>query len=75
MERRPYRRGHTDSLRIDQRIGTAAKNKSLRIYVYCRSGRRAQIAKENIEKLRYKDVVNRGSLEDGAKTMKRKILK
>lgn len=60
---------------IGERIGTVAKNKSMRIYVYCRSGRRSGIAKQTIEKLRYKDVVNLGSLEDAAKTMKLKIVK
>jgi phage shock protein E len=60
---------------IGERIGTVAKDKSKRIYVYCRSGRRSQIAKESLKKLGYKDVVNLGSLEDAAKTMKRKIVK
>ncbi len=60
---------------IGERIGTVVKDKSKRIYVYCRSGRRSQIAKENLERLRYKDVVNLGSLEDAAKRMKRKIVK
>jgi len=60
---------------IGEKIGTAAKDKSKRIYVYCRSGRRSKIAKETLEKLSYKDVVNLGSLEDAAKTMKLKIVK
>ena len=60
---------------IGEKIGTAAKDKSKRIYVYCRSGRRSKIAKETLEKLNYKDVVNLGSLEDAAKTMKLKIVK
>jgi phage shock protein E len=60
---------------IGERIGTVAKDKSRRIYVYCQSGRRSQIAKENLEKLRYKDVVNLGSLEDAAKMMKLKIVR
>jgi len=60
---------------IGERIGAVAKDKSMRIYVYCRSGRRSKIAKESLEKLRYKDVVNLGSLEDAAKAMKRKIVK
>jgi len=60
---------------IGKRIGTVAKDKSKRIYVYCRSGRRSKIAKETLGKLGYKDVVNLGSLEDAAKTMKLKIVK
>jgi phage shock protein E len=60
---------------IGEKIGTVAKDKSARIYVYCRSGRRSQIAKETLERLGYKDVRNLGSLADAAKTMKRKIVK
>lgn len=60
---------------IGERIGAATKDKSKRIYVYCRSGRRSKIAKENLEKLQYKDVINLGPLEDAAKTMKLKIVK
>jgi phage shock protein E len=60
---------------IGEKIGTVAKDKSKRIYVYCRSGRRSKIAKETLEKLGYKDVVNLGSLEDAAKVMKLKIVK
>ena len=60
---------------IGGKIGAVAKEKSRRIYVYCRSGRRSQIAKETLEKLGYKDVVNLGSLEDAAKKLRRKIVK
>jgi phage shock protein E len=60
---------------IGEKIETVSKDKSRRIYVYCRSGRRSQIAKEAVEKNGYKDVVNLGSLEDAAKMMKREIIK
>lgn len=60
---------------IGEKIRAVAKDKTGRIYVYCRSGRRSQIAKETLEKLGYKDVVNLGSLEDAAKKMKRRIVK
>jgi phage shock protein E len=60
---------------IGGRIGTVVKDKSNRIYLYCRSGRRSGIAKETLEKIGYKDVLNLGSLEDAAKTMKSKIVK
>ncbi len=60
---------------ISGKIGAVAKDKSKPIYVYCRTGRRSRIAKEALEKLGYKDVKNLGSLEDAAKTMKRKIVK
>ena len=60
---------------IGERIGTVTEDKSKRIYVYCASGSRAQIAKESLEKLGYKDVVNLGSVEDAAKTLKLNIVK
>jgi phage shock protein E len=59
---------------IGEKIGDVVQNKSQRIYVYCRTGHRAQIAKETLEKLGYKDVVNLGSRDDAAETMKLKIV-
>ena len=59
---------------ISERIDTVVKDKSQRIYVYCRTGHRAKIAKEDLEKLGYKDIINLGSLEDAAKNLKRKIV-
>lgn len=60
---------------IGARIEAVTKDRSKRIYVYCRSGRRSKIAKESLEKLGYRDVVNLGSLEDAARKMKRRIVK
>jgi phage shock protein E len=59
---------------IGERIGSVVKDKSKKIYLYCRTGHRTKIAKEALEKLGYKDIINLGSLEDAAKTMKRKII-
>jgi phage shock protein E len=59
---------------IGEKIGSVVKNKSQTIYVYCRTGHRAKIAKEALEKLGYKDIINLGSLEDAAKILKRKIV-
>jgi phage shock protein E len=78
---REWNNGHLEGAvlipydQIVERIGDVAKDRSQRIYVYCRTGRRSQIAKETLEKLGYKDIVNLGSLEAAAKTMKRKIVK
>lgn len=78
---REWNNGHLEGAvlipydQISERIGDVAKDQSQRIYVYCRTGRRSQIAKETLEKLGYKDIVNLGSLQDAAKTMKRKIVK
>lgn len=60
---------------IGEKIATVSRDKSKRIYVYCRTGRRSGIAKGTLEKLGYTDVVNLGSLEDAAGKMKRKIVK
>ena len=59
---------------IGEKISSVEKDKSHRIYLYCRTGRRSGIAKEALEKLGYKDIINLGSLEDAAKTLKRKII-
>lgn len=59
---------------IGEKIGSVVKNKSKTIYVYCRTGRRTKIAKDALEKLGYKDIVDLGPLEDAAKTLKRKIV-
>jgi phage shock protein E len=78
---REWNNGHLDGAvlipydQVSEKIGTAVQDKSQRIYLYCRSGRRSQIAKKALEKLGYKDVINLGSLEDAAKTMKIKIVK
>jgi phage shock protein E len=61
--------------RIADKIGAVTQDKSRKIYVYCRTGRRSQIAKETLAKLGYTDVVNLGSLEDAATSLKRKIVK
>ena len=60
---------------IGERIGAVAPDKTRRIYLYCRTGRRAKIAQEVLDKLGYKDVINLKTLENTAKTMKLKIVK
>jgi len=61
--------------RIGEKIGEVVADKSQRIYLYCRTGRRTQIAKETLEKLGYRDVVNLGSLEDASRMLKIEIVK
>jgi phage shock protein E len=60
---------------IGEKIGAIAEDKSKRIYLYCRTGRRAKIAKETLDTLGYKDVINLKTLENAAETMKLKIVK
>ncbi|MBS9777275.1 MAG: rhodanese-like domain-containing protein [Gammaproteobacteria bacterium] len=49
---------------IVQKIGNHVTNKKQPINLYCRSGRRAEIALRTLEKLGYKNVQNRGGLND-----------
>ena len=61
--------------RIGDEIGRVTKEKTQRIYLYCRSGRRTKIAQETLHKLGYKDVVNLGSLENAVRILQIKIVK
>ena len=47
--------------RIDAGIATVAADKTTPINVYCRSGRRSEIARQTLLKMGYTDVVNKGS--------------
>ena len=73
-------RGHLEGAilipydQIGEKIGTVVKDKSKKIYVYCRTGRRTKIAKEALEKLGYNDIVDLGPMEDAASILKRKII-
>jgi len=60
---------------IGAKIGTVVREKSQRIYLYCRTGRRTKIAQETLYKLGYTDVVNLGSLENAARILKIGIVK
>jgi phage shock protein E len=59
---------------IGEKIGSVVKDKSKKIYVYCRSGRRSNIAKEALNKLGYKNIVDLGTMENAAKILNRKIV-
>ncbi len=59
---------------IGRKIGSFVQDKSQKIYVYCRTGRRSKIAQESLEKLGYNNVVDLGTLNTAAKVMKRKIV-
>jgi phage shock protein E len=59
---------------IGEKIGSVVKDKSKKIYVYCRSGRRSKIAKEALDKLGYKNIVDLGTMENAAKILNRKIV-
>lgn len=65
-----YRAAHADQAvnipyeQISQRIGEVTQDKDAMIYVYCRSGRRAGIALEALQKMGYTNVINLMTLEN-----------
>ena len=50
--------------RIEEEIGAVAPDKSARIILYCRSGRRAETALNALKSAGYENVSNYGGLED-----------
>jgi len=48
---------------IGEKIGLFVKDKSQKVYLYCRSGRRSKVAKETLEKLGYNDIVDMGTFK------------
>ena len=52
-------------------ISTLSGNKDASIYVYCRSGRRSGIAKETLDDLGFRQVVNVGGLDVAMKQSER----
>ena len=65
-----YSRGHLDSAvnipyqQIGQRVSEVADNKDEKIYVYCASGHRAEIARKTLAGMGYTDVTNAGGYRD-----------
>lgn len=47
-----------------ENIKKIVQNKETKLILYCRSGRRSEIAKEILKKLGYKDVINAGGIKD-----------
>ena len=50
--------------RIEEEIGAVAADKTARIILYCRSGRRADTALNALKAIGYENVSNYGGLED-----------
>ena len=49
---------------IGEKIASVQPDKDAEIHVYCRSGRRAGIAKETLEGMGYTNVTNAGGYDD-----------
>lgn len=45
-------------------INNIVRDKQTKLILYCRSGRRSEIAKETLKKLGYKNVINAGGIKD-----------
>jgi phage shock protein E len=60
--------------KIADSIATIAPDKTTKIALYCRSGRRSGIALETLKKLGYLDVGNYGSVKDAAQKLKLPIV-
>lgn len=61
--------------KIGDGIKAVVPDKSSKIYLYCRSGRRTGIAEEALKKAGYTDLVNLGTLENAAKELQKPIVK
>lgn len=65
-----YHNGHVpEALNIPYdeivgRIATVAPNRHSQIILYCRSGRRADVAEQALRRLGYSQIENKGGLED-----------
>lgn len=55
---------HIPHEEIGGKIAQLVPNKSAKINLYCRSGRRAEIAKKTLTDLGYQNVINQGGYED-----------
>ncbi|UFS72070.1 rhodanese-like domain-containing protein [Geomonas sp. RF6] len=64
----PYQRIADDIVRV-------APDKGTKIGLYCRSGRRSDIALQTLKTLGYRDVVNYGGLNDAARKLNIPIVK
>lgn len=53
-----------DHTAVVSEVPSLIADKTTPIYLYCRSGRRAGIAKQALEEIGYTDVVNVGGIED-----------
>lgn len=54
---------------VAEKIGSLVKNKSTPVFIYCRSGKRADIARKSMEKLGYTNIINLGGFSDASKVL------
>lgn len=61
--------------KIEDGIRAVAPDKSSKVYLYCRSGRRTGIAEEVLKKAGYQDLINLGTMENAAAVLQRAVVK
>lgn len=61
--------------RVGEEIAKVVSDKDEKIYLYCRSGRRAGIAMATLEKSGYKNLVNLKTVENASKVLDRAVVK
>ncbi|ABL00541.1 rhodanese-like domain-containing protein [Pelobacter propionicus] len=75
-----WRQGHLENAilipydRIGTDIARFTGDKNARLYLYCRSGRRTAIAAKALTRVGYRNLVNLGTMENAARTLKRRII-
>ena len=75
-----WRQGHLENAILipHERIGTdiarLTGDKNTRLYLYCRSGRRTAIAVKTLTRAGYRNLVNLGTMENAARTLKKRII-
>lgn len=60
---------------IRERISVVAPDKSVQIYLYCHSGRRASMAQQTMQKLGYTHVDNLGGISSASRKTQLPIIK
>lgn len=61
--------------RVGEEIAKVVSDKDEKIYLYCRSGRRAGVAVATLEKSGYKNLVNLKTVENASRVLDRAVIK
>lgn len=65
---------HVPLQNIKSKITSVIKDRNTKIFLYCRSGRRSEEAKEIMRSLGYTDITNSGGIKEAANILKIKII-
>jgi len=76
-----WRAGHLDGAiliphdRIEKEIAAVSPDKKVRLYLYCRTGRRTGLAFDVLKKAGYEDLINLRTMENASKELNLKVVK